>query len=161
MIDLPPARTKNKKRHLVPLSEPALPLIGEMPADAPKYVFGCSVGWARCKAALDKRIAERRGKPLEPWRLHDLRHTFVTTVNELGFAEPHVTEAIVNHISGRKAGIAGRYDHALYLKQRRETLDKWGAYLTGLVDAPLTPHQHNNAEKPEEFGDQLISGTRG
>ena len=107
------------------------------------------MGWVRCKAALDKRIAERRGKPLEPWRLHDLRHTFVTTVNELGFAAPHVTEAMVNHISGHKSGIAGRYDHAQYLKQRCEALDKWGAYLTGVVAGPLTPQPRNKPEKPE------------
>ena len=134
MIDLPDSRhlpkgrTKNKRRHLIPLSKPALALVGEMPQDPPKYVFGRFVGRARCKAALDKRIAERRGKPLEPWRLHDLRHTFVTTVNELGFAEPYITEAVVNHLSGAKAGIAGRYDHAKYLKQRCESLDKWGTW---------------------------------
>jgi len=63
-------------------------------------VFGPCVHWGRDKALLDKRIAERRGKPLDPWRQHDLRHTFVTTMNELGFAEPHVVESI-------------RYNHAV------------------------------------------------
>jgi len=113
IIDLPERRTKNKKRHLVPLSEPALALLPPFPEDGGKFVFGNFSGWSLGKAALDKRIAERRGSPLAPWRLqHDLRHTFVTTMNDLGFAEPHIVEAIVNHISGAKGGIAGRYNHA-------------------------------------------------
>ena len=39
--------------------------------------------------------------------LHDLRRTVVTGMNELGI-QPHVAEAVVNHVSGRaKAGVAG------------------------------------------------------
>ena len=139
IIDLPERRTKNKKRHLVPLSEPALALLPPFPEDGGKFVFGNFSGWSLGKAALDKRIAERRGSPLAPWRLqHDLRHTFVTTMNDLGFAEPHIVEAIVNHISGAKGGIAGRYNHAQYIQQRIEALGKWGAYLPALVKGPLT-----------------------
>jgi hypothetical protein len=39
------------------------------------------------------------------WTLHDLRRSFVTHVSELGFAQPHVLEAIGNHVSGSKAGV--------------------------------------------------------
>jgi integrase len=61
------------------------------------------------KDRLDKRIAERRGAPLPHWTLHDLRRSFVTHVSELWPREapPHVLEAIVNHVSGSKAGVAG------------------------------------------------------
>jgi hypothetical protein len=38
-----------------------------------------------------------------------LRRSFVTHVNESGFAQPHVVEAIVNHVSGHLAGVAGTY----------------------------------------------------
>ena len=79
--------------------------------------------------------------------MHDLRRSFVTNVNELGFAEPHIVEAIVNHISGSKSGVAGRYNHAQYLEQRREALEKWGRYLTGLVGCLLSAHQSTNSEK--------------
>jgi integrase len=137
MIDLPERRTKNNKRHLVPLCEPALALIGGLPENASKHVFSNFVSWSIGKAGLDKRIAERRGAPLLHWTLHDIRRTFVTNMNELGFAEPHVVEAIVNHISGHKSGVAGKYNHAQYLEQRRDALDKWGRYLTGLVCCPL------------------------
>src|SRR5262249_30317663 len=140
LIDLPERRTKNNKRHLVPLSEPALALLGAMPEDPPRHVFG-PFHWDRGNNDLEKRITERRGAPLPHWTLHDIRRTFVTNVNELGFTEPHIVEAIVNHISGHKSGVAGKYNHAQYLEQRREALEKWGRYLTGLVGCPLSQHQ--------------------
>ena len=47
----------------------------------------------------------------EPWRIHDLRRTAVTGMAELGVL-PHVIEAVVNHISGHKGGVAGVYNRA-------------------------------------------------
>jgi integrase len=161
LIDLPERRTKNHKRHLVPLSEPALALIGEPPENPPMHVFGNFVSWSQAKADLDKRIAEgSRGAALPHWTLHDIRRTFVTNMNELVFAEPHIVEAIVNHISGSKSGAAGRYNHAQYLEQRRDALDKWGRYLAGLVGCPLSKHQRNSSEKSDENRGGLASGTR-
>jgi integrase len=155
-IDLPESRTKNKKRHLIPLSELALALLEPRAGDHPRFVFGPFTQWSRGKAQLDQRITARRGAPLPHWTLHDIRRTFVTNMNELGFAEPHVVEAIVNHISGHKSGVGGKYNHAQYLDQRREALEKWGLYLTGLLSAP----QSTTREKSDENGSQLLSGLR-
>jgi hypothetical protein len=48
---------------------------------------------------------------------------------KLGIA-PHVVEAVVNHMSGlAKAGIAGVYNRALYLDDRRAALSAWSSYL--------------------------------
>jgi hypothetical protein len=71
---------------------------------------------------------------MPPWRLHDLRRSFVTHVNESGFAQPHVVEAIVNHVSGHLAGVAGTYNKALYLAERRRALELWGTQVTALVE---------------------------
>ena len=163
-IELPGRRTKNKRPHIVPLSEAALALLGPLPDDPPKHVFGdahWSWDWSSGKAALDKRIAERRGAPLEPWTLHDLRRSFTTHVRENGFALPYVAEAILNHVSGVKSGVAGTYDRSTCLPERREALEKWGRYLTGLVGGPLTPHQRNTPEKSDEISNQLVNGTQG
>ena len=47
-------------------------------------------------------------------------------MNELGLAEPHIIEAILNHISGAsKAGVAGIYNRAKYEDQKRWALDRW------------------------------------
>ena len=43
------------------------------------------------KEALDARITAQHGSALQHWTLHDLRRSFTTHVNELGFAQPHVT----------------------------------------------------------------------
>ena len=52
----------------------------------------------------------------------------------LGFAQPHVTEAILNHINGSaKQGVASTYNWALYLAERREALEKWARFVMELV----------------------------
>lgn len=131
-IELPGRRTKNKRPHIVPLSAPALALLGDGPAGH-KFVFGKFSDWTRAKTDLDKRIAERRGKPLDPWRLHDLRRSFTTHIRDNGFALPHVAEAILNHVSGFKSGVAGVYGRSTCLPERRETLEQWGKYLKRLA----------------------------
>jgi hypothetical protein len=110
--------------------------------------------YSRHKSNLDKRIAERRGEKLPPWRLHDLRRSAVTQLSEsrerrvkrghleeietFCFAQPHVVEAIVNHISGAaKAGVAGNYNKAVYIVERQRALEQWGAHLMELVERHL------------------------
>jgi integrase len=65
-IDLPGERTKNKRPHIVPLSEPAQAIIAKQPERATtdgnlrEFVFGIGQrgfsGWSRCKERLDKRV---------------------------------------------------------------------------------------------------------
>jgi hypothetical protein len=43
---------------------------------------------------------------------------------------------VVNHISGTaKAGVAGVYNRALYLRERREALEAWADYVGRLSGA--------------------------
>src|SRR5262249_17019592 len=107
--------------------------------------------YSRHKANLDKRIAERWGSPLPPWRLHDLRRSAVTQLSESRerlvkrghleeietycFAQPHVVEAIVNHICGpAKQGVAGTYNRAVCLPERKAALQQWATRLADLVN---------------------------
>jgi hypothetical protein len=46
---------------------------------------------------------------------------------------PHVIEAILNHVSGNKAGVAGVYNRAVYSKEKREALDRWADHVAALV----------------------------
>jgi hypothetical protein len=55
------------------------------------------------------------------WTLHDLRRSFVTHVSELGFGQPHVLEAIGNHVSGSKAGVGRPYRQACVAPTSRNT----------------------------------------
>jgi integrase len=112
---------------------------------------GAFSGWSKCKERLDGRMARQRaerrlGRPLTkgekpepgdrlaPWTLHDLRRTTVTGMNELGIA-PHVVEAVVNHLSGRaRAGVAGVYNRATYLPEKRAALARWAEHLMSEIE---------------------------
>jgi integrase len=139
-IDLPPERTKNGRAHIVPLSHEALAIVTELPhREGRNLVFGSGVsgfsGWSRAKTELDARIADKAGrKPMAPWTLHDIRRSVVTHLHERGFTQPHVVEAIVNHISGHQGGVAGVYNKAQYLSERRQALVLWGAHLSAIAE---------------------------
>lgn len=145
--EIPGARTKNGRTHIVPLAGLALSIVQERPEIGDDgYLFtttGTSPisGFSKAKARTDARVAaerEKRGdRPMPPWDLHDLRRTVVTLMNErLGIA-PHVVEACVNHISGgAKAGVAGVYNKALYLNERREAMAAWASFVASLVEQP-------------------------
>lgn len=127
---MPRARTKNGVPHDVPLSRPALAILADAPRiEGRDLVFGSGAGgfqgFTRAKAALDKASG------VTDWRLHDLRRTAATGMGNLGVL-PHVVEAVLNHISGTKAGVAGVYNYALYNPEKRAALDLWARHLAGL-----------------------------
>jgi hypothetical protein len=83
---------------------------------------------------LDKRITEaNNGKPLAEWVLHDLRRTVSTGMGDLGI-HPHVIEAVLNHVSGHKAGVAGIYNRSTYEREKRVALDLWADHLLAIVE---------------------------
>ena len=51
---------------------------------------------------------------------------------EIGI-QPHVIEAVVNHISGHQGGVAGVYNRATYAVEKRAALDRWAEWLMGTV----------------------------
>src|SRR5215203_6660620 len=99
-------------------------------AEGRTYVFGHRdrgfVAWDRCKAKLDIALQ------LPRWTLHDLRRTCVTGMAEIGIA-PHVIEAVVNHVSGHKGGVAGIYNRATYAAEKRAALERWADHLERVV----------------------------
>ena len=66
-------------------------------------------GWSRAKVRLDE------AKLKEEWTLHDLRRTAATRMADLG-VQP-IVEAVLNHVSGHKAGVAGIYNRSAYRKE--------------------------------------------
>jgi integrase len=66
------------------------------------------------------------------WRLHDLRRTAATMMAELGIL-PHIIEAILNHVSGHKSGVAGIYNRARYTDEMRAALQRWADHLDTLT----------------------------
>jgi integrase len=131
--EIPRTRTKNHRSHLVPLVGPVVDILTSIPRTGPlvfSHTGTTSVsGFSKAKARIDQRIAEKlqsTKSAIPNWTLHDLRRTMVTVMNErLGIA-PHIVEAVVNHVSGTaRAGVAGVYNRALYLSERRDALNRW------------------------------------
>jgi integrase len=144
-ITIPPARIKNRRAHMIPLSAPARAILDAIqrrdnadgtPRD---HVFGRGAsgyqGWSKSKAELDARItAARDGKPLPHWVPHDFRRYLSTRLHQTPFSiPPHVVETLLGHISGHKGGVAGVYNQAEYLDERRDALERWGAHIMELV----------------------------
>jgi integrase len=90
-------------------------------------------GWGLCKQRLDERIA-KAGTALRHWRVHDLRRTCATGMADLG-VKPHIVEAVLNHRSGHKAGVAGVYNYATYDKEKRQALERWAKHVLAIVGA--------------------------
>ena len=152
-IRLSGERTKNGLPHDVPLSPPALEIIeAQLEARVERkekkpceFVFTTNgrtpvSGFSKTKAFIDAQLDAESDddEPLVPdWRLHDFRRTMVTQMNDMGIA-PHVVEACVNHVSGSaKAGVAGVYNRAEYLKERTTALNAWAAKIGSLTGNPL------------------------
>jgi integrase len=89
-------------------------------------------GWGKAKEKLDARVAEAK-ELLEHWTVHDLRRTVATRMAELG-VQPHIVEAVLNHVSGHKGGVAGIYNRATYDREKREALNLWAEHLMATVE---------------------------
>jgi len=135
-IVLPAARTKNRREHVVPLAPVAKALLKKMPRRG-EFVFERRPGrplkaWSTFKENLDDHI-RASGAVLPPWCHHDLRRTAATGMAEIGVA-PHVVEAVLNHVSGHKASIAGVYNKAVYAAEKRRALTIWAEYVLAPVE---------------------------
>jgi integrase len=134
LIVLSGARTKNGKPHEVPLSRQALRILRDFPElpDRP-YIFGRDgrspfSGWSRCKERMDARIAAQAPRwPHGRFTICAGRSPPLCAEHEL--VEPHVIEAILNHVSGHKNGVAGIYNRATYREPKRIGLQAWADWL--------------------------------
>jgi integrase len=141
---LPASRTKNKRDHKLILPPAAWAIIAKVAQRDKPHLFGRSeygfTAYSDGKALLDQRLLDQG---LAPWTIHDIRRTVATKLAEspnkedpkksgLG-VKPHVVEALLNHISGHKAGVAGIYNRASYLPEVKIALARWAEYVASIV----------------------------
>jgi integrase len=135
---IPASRTKNAVAHVVPLSQQARVLLQTVPRLArsnddyePALVFpgqrGQFNGFSKAKSALDS------GSGVSDWRLHDLRRTMATGLQRLG-VRLEVTEAVLNHVSGTRAGVVGIYQRHTWAEEKRGALAAWGEHVAAIVE---------------------------
>jgi integrase len=137
MWTLPGHRTKNGEPNTIPLNGLAIAELDTV-ARGDKWpkrgrVFPTSTGagftgYAKGKDKLDRLMTEKHGDPLPAWRLHDLRRTLATGFQRLG-VRFEVTEAILNHVGGSRAGVAGIYQRHDWKAEKRQALADWNAHL--------------------------------
>ena len=147
---LPAERAKNDEAHIIPLTEMAVAELAALHPQERGFVFSTTgttpvSGYSKAKRFLDERMLkvmqrrqkERGGDPrsvkIDDWRLHDLRRTGATNLQALGIPI-EVTEAVLNHISGTRAGIAGIYNRYKYEPEKRAALEAWGFRLGELLN---------------------------
>jgi integrase len=138
---IPATRAKNGLAHIVPLSPQAQTIIkavrqvakgnaGEKANNEPAFVFpgrvGAFNGFSKAKTNLDEDSGVKDA------RLHDLRRTMATGLQRLG-VRLEVTEAILNHVSGSRAGVVGIYQRHEWANEKRAALNAWGAHVDSIV----------------------------
>jgi integrase len=130
LIVLPAARVKNKRQFELPISSQVRSIL-ERQQRREGHVFGTGKGgysnWSEGKAKLDSRL-----NGMAEWHLHDLRRSAASLMADRLNVLPHICEAILNHYSGFRAGVAGIYQRQRYIDQMRLALQQWGEYVDGL-----------------------------
>lgn len=154
---LPAGRVKNGRAHVLPLSDQALALIAALPSRGKsEFLFPARFarvkaapprpvsGFGRTKERLDalmleqlQKMAGERGAStddvtLADWRLHDLRRTAASGMARLG-TPIHVTEKVLNHVSGVVSGVAAVYNRHSYRDEMRSALQAWANSLDALT----------------------------
>ena len=134
---IPGTRTKNGEPHRVPLSELALRLISEartLTGDGMWLFPNPSRDGPVHPHAATRAVERARSRiALDDFRVHDLRRTAATRMEELG-TPPHVISYILNHVSVSKSTITKKvYSRYTYEREKREALDAWGARISTLV----------------------------
>jgi len=140
---VPAARAKNGAAHIIPLSDAALALLKTIPeVEGSAKLFpargntdngpsGITKAQQRLSDAVDRKLKREES---ERWTLHDIRRTVATGLQRLG-VRFEVTEAILNHVSGARGGVAGVYQRHDWKAEKRTALRAWAVMLDGIVTA--------------------------
>jgi integrase len=130
---LPAERSKNKR----PLTLPMMPMMREIVDTVPRMVgrdqlFGERspkgfVAWYLGKPTLDERSG------VAGWQLRDTRRSVATRMADIG-VQPHIIEAVLNHYSGHRAGVAGVYNKSPYANEVRNALATWHDHLRAIIE---------------------------
>ena len=143
---------ENGHEHRLPLARQAVAILDRQAVKEVKaslgyqdgnLVFGTTgttspSGFSKAKRALDLRMAALLGSTwddkaeafvggkFKPWRVHDLRRTAATGMEDLGIPT-HIVETALNHVSGAKAGIVGIYQRAEHTRRLYGPLSQQGS----------------------------------
>lgn len=144
---IPASRTKNKREHLVPLAPLVVSILTarfpkEESRKGPVFTTGGGKpinGFSKPKAKLDGEVVKALASMdadalpiMQPWVFHDLRRSFSTGCQSLGFPIEH-TEAAINHVSGKRGGLVRVYQLWEYQPEKVAVMAAWARHLEAVV----------------------------
>jgi integrase len=137
-VTLPSWLTKNGREHRFPVASLASRLLaGVIATTSSPLLFPARGhddqpmnGWGKGKANLDRLSG------ITDWTLHDLRRTFATGLAALG-TPIHVTEKLLNHVSGTHAGIVGIYQRFEFWDEQVAAMQAWETKIHSLLGLEL------------------------
>jgi integrase len=140
MWTIPPDKAKNGNAHLVHLSDPAKTIVdGILKEEGSDWLFPAdgnadnpASGISRAVKRMREAMRAELGDDVAQWSLHDLRRTVATALQRLGIRF-EVTEAVLNHVSGAKGGVAGVYQRHNWAEEKRTALDAWATELERIL----------------------------
>jgi integrase len=128
---IPASKAKNKKEHIVPLSEQAEAIIEAQPRVG-RFVFP-----SRGVAAIRSEVAAHELADVLPklgvdkFTTHDLRRTVETRMASIGIAK-ETRDRVLNHTDRSIGGTHyNRYD---YLPEKRTALNQWAQFLADIIE---------------------------
>jgi integrase len=154
-ICLPSEITKNHRAHTFPIGALTATILSSSITTSTTLLFPARGqttkpfnGWSKSKAGLGKKVSELIRKDaqidlLRPWTLHDLRRTYATNLQRLGI-KLEVIEALLNHVSGTRAGIVGVYQRHHYMDEMRAAVLLWEKHLAALIEPATVPAPGNS-----------------
>lgn len=127
-IVFPEGFTKNKREHRIPIGSITKRLLNELP-EINENVFpsrsskGTTFnGWSKSKRRFDSMIS------VPSYTLHDLRRTYSSNMARMG-VQIHITEKLLNHVSGTVSGIAAVYNRYSYADEMRAAVEGFEQYI--------------------------------
>ena len=82
------------------------------------------------RGLLKDELVKRSG--VVGWVIHDIRRSVATGMADIGIA-PHIIEAVLNHVSGHKGGVAGIYNRSSYAAEKAAALARWDEHVALIV----------------------------
>jgi len=135
LYTLPPARSKNNRWHIVPLTEWSTEIVQELMSYNPgaEYLFpnkfraGAPEHDTSLAHAVNRFVKETG---MVPWTPRDLRRTCKTLMGYAGLGK-EIRDRLQNHAQTDVS--SKHYDRYLYLREKREALEIWEKFLKSML----------------------------
>lgn len=130
-ITFPIGFCKNKREHKIPIGSLTKQVLAAIPQED-EFLFLARdrenttfSGFSKAKREFDEPLA------LAHYTLHDLRRTYSSNLARTGIPI-HVTERLLNHVSGTVSGVAAVYNRYNYEPEMKQAVSAIAGFLAGL-----------------------------